>query len=410
MVLKYATEGFFVKTQGVNSGHDWMGLQETNDCLIVINGTDQVVFYNDKALQVLLIANFDIAAPPSSSLNCLFMTIDQRIVPLSEFKYFVGKEIDLLLQPNSGSAYKVNVSVTGLRLLGQLYYSVMIRQENFNEAVSEEVSDSNLHVGNIYERNRIAQALSEDLKNHRLAIHYQPQLNIQDNSLYGVESLARWHSTEFGPVAPDYFIALAEEFGLINELDLWVLRQTCLQLSLWRKKNINIPIVSVNLSPITLQNPNLSHIISGFLKESRLSPSDLMIEVIESKQINKTNLTMSVLNDIHKMGVGFSLDDFGTGYSSLKRLLRLPVSQLKLDRCFVNSLADNIAKGLSEVVFDVSKKMGFSLIAEGVEDTVQYELLKSMGYTIFQGYLFSPPLSVTDFETWVCSRGKRVFV
>ena len=253
----------------------------------------------------------------------------------------------------------------------------------------------------------MAQMLKTDLQQSKLVLHYQPQINVSSNRLYGVEVLARWHNEELGYVAPDDFIALAENFGFIAELDLWVFREACQQLAVWRKKNIQVPLIAVNFSPYSFNSPNLIYTIQSILQKNGLFPSDLVLEITESKKITLSDSFINVIDDLHSMGITISLDDFGTGYSNLKRLLKFPVSQLKLDRAFVSNLPSTLSKELSEVVFSIGQKIGAVSIAEGVETLQQLSYLKAIGYDVIQGYLFSPPLSKQGFEAWYLNEKLR---
>lgn len=383
-----------MRTDGLNTGRDRLELQETNSCFIVLDGNDLIVSCNHSEKY----AYFSDKVHKVSSLDCFWLDSDQCAFHFSEFKKIVGKEIKLLYMPSDHEAYSVKVMVEAFQLLDRQYYSLFIQDDQ---------TETNLE--NINLSYQMARVLSADLKSNSLELNYQPQINIADNSLYGVEALARWTSKKFGRVAPDDFIALAEEFGLIAELDLWVLRQACKQFLMWRELNIHVPIIAVNFSPLTLNSPNLAETVQVILAENALLPSDLVIEVTENKSINSSPCFVDTIARIHATGVTISLDDFGTGYSNLKRLLKFPVSQLKLDRVFVDGLStgrsSEVSKELSKVVLSLSKKMHATAIAEGVETQQQLSYLSSMGYKVIQGYIFSPPLPQLEFEHW-CSKRK----
>lgn len=377
-----------MKTDSLNTERDWQELQETNSRFIVLDSNDLIVSCNDKVKH----ARFDLHREDILPSDCFWLDADQRTFYFSEFKKIAGKEIKLLFMPNGSEARKVKVQVEAFQLFNQQYYSLLIQDEHVE-----------LDHGKAHPFYGMAQALSADLKNSLLELRYQPQINIVDNSLYGVEVLARWTSDEFGSVTPDRFVALAEEFGLIAELDLWVLRQSCQQLASWRARGVYIPIIAVNFSPLSFNYPGLKYEIQSLLDQNGLLASSLVIEVTESEKIKTSDLFVDVINDLHSIGVIISLDDFGTEHSNLKRLLKFPVSQLKLDRTFVNDLPNKLSKDLSEVVLSICKKIGAVAIAEGVENQQQLSCLKKMGYEIVQGYIFSPPLSKYELEHWLHS-------
>lgn len=375
---------FLVKTRGLNTERDWQELQETNSGFIVLDSNDLMVSCNDKYSA----ANSSHALP----LDCFWLDSEQRIFQFCEFKGIVGKEIKLLFTPSDSETYRVKVLVEAFQLFDREYYSLLI--QNDQTAINQDSTLSSY---------QMAQALSADLKKNRLKLNYQPQVNIVDNSLYGVEVLARWSNSTFGSVTPDHFIALAEDFGLIAELDLWVLRQSCQQLALWRDRGIHIPIIAVNFSPLSLQSHSIKNEIQSILNDNNILASSLVIEVTESKKIKPFDSFIDVISELHLMGVNISLDDFGTEYSNLKRLLKFPVSQLKLDRAFVSELPARFSKELSEIVLSISEKLGAVTIAEGVETQQQLSCLTAMGYQIVQGYFYTPPLSALEFESWLSS-------
>ncbi|SHG25701.1 EAL domain, c-di-GMP-specific phosphodiesterase class I (or its enzymatically inactive variant) [Marinomonas polaris DSM 16579] len=382
-----------MKTDSLNTERDWQELQETNSRFIVLDSNDLIVSCNDKVKH----ARLDLHREDILPSDCFWLDADQRTFCFNEFKEIAGKEIKLLFMPSGSEARRVKVLVEAFQLFNQQYYSLLIQDEHVEFVQNEYVE---FDQGKTHPFYGMAQALSADLKNSLLELHYQPQINTVDNSLYGVEVLARWTSDEFGSVTPDRFVALAEEFGLIAELDLWVLRQSCLQLASWRDRGIHIPMIAVNFSPLSFNYPSLKNEIQALLDQTGLLASSLVIEVTESKKIKTSDLFIDAINDLHSIGVIISLDDFGTGYSNLKRLLKFPVSQLKLDRAFVSDLPNKLSKELSAVVLSISKKIGAVAIAEGVETQQQLSCLKSMGYEVVQGYIFSPPLSKSELEHW----------
>jgi diguanylate cyclase (GGDEF)-like protein/PAS domain S-box-containing protein len=254
------------------------------------------------------------------------------------------------------------------------------------------------------ERLTLESALREALEQNQLSLHYQPQVRMSDGLLYGVEALARWHHPQFGDISPARFIPLAEECGLINQLGLWAVREACHQLALWRRQGLNIPAVSVNLSPTNFHNLDLPGMIATTLEQNHLQPSDLTLEITENVLMDTNPSTLKTLDQVHDQGVRLSMDDFGTGYSSLSYLRRLPIQELKLDRSFVLDLEqDATNQALSEAVIRLGESLQLTVVAEGVENDGQHGILKQQGYHVGQGYLFSRPLSAADLERWLRS-------
>ncbi|QDF98923.1 bifunctional diguanylate cyclase/phosphodiesterase [Azoarcus sp. DD4] len=252
------------------------------------------------------------------------------------------------------------------------------------------------------ERLALEAALREALLKEQLHLHYQPQVDLKDGRLYGVEALARWTHPQIGNIPPIRFIPLAEECGLIGELSNWALREACRQLADWRRRGLAVPSVSVNLSPTNFHNLELPQTIAATLAANALAPSDLTVEITESVLMDTNPSTMKTIGEVHAQGVRLAMDDFGTGYSSLGYLRRLPVSELKLDKSFVRDLeSDEATRALTSAVIRIGESLRLTVVAEGVEDGLQRQLLKDQGYHVAQGYLFSPPLPAAELERWL---------
>ncbi|MCG2574134.1 EAL domain-containing protein [Acinetobacter sp. ME22] len=249
---------------------------------------------------------------------------------------------------------------------------------------------------------KIENDLRHALFNHQLHLHYQPQIDLVTGSLYGVEALARWTHPEFGEISPGRFIPIAEECGLITEFGYWVIQESCRQLAEWRTQGINIPSVSVNLSPTSFHCVRLPSTILDILNLHHLKPQELTIELTESVLLDNHPCTMKILHEIHALGVHLSMDDFGTGYSSLSYLRRLPISEFKLDRSFVADLEyDEVAQALSRAILSIGKTLQLTIVAEGVETAEQHQILYQQGYSVAQGYLFSRPLPANALKAWL---------
>ena len=245
-------------------------------------------------------------------------------------------------------------------------------------------------------------ALRRALANDTLKLHYQPQTRTIDGGIYGAEALARWHDPMLGEVSPARFIPLAEECGLIEQIGLWSIREACRQLAAWRQAGLDVPCVSVNLSPLNFQNPNLAAVVAETIAANGLPPEALMLEITEGVLMNERSVAIESMNSIRELGVGLSLDDFGTGYSSLSRLAHLPIRELKIDRAFMRNIErDASALAVATAVIRVGQSLKMTVVAEGVETEGQRNVLKALGCDVIQGYLFAPALSPDAFERWL---------
>ena len=245
-------------------------------------------------------------------------------------------------------------------------------------------------------------ALRSAIANDELKLHYQPQIRTIDGGIHGVEALARWHDAVLGEVSPTKFIPLAEECGLIEQIGLWSIREACRQMAEWRKGGLDIPCVSVNLSPINFQNLNLAAAVAEILANHGLPPGVLMLEITEGVILNEHSGAIETMTALRELGVGLSLDDFGTGYSSLSRLTHLPIRELKIDRSFMRDVEnDSSARAIVTTVVRVGQSLQLTVVAEGVETDGQRKLLTELGCDVVQGFLYAPALSPPAFGRWL---------
>ncbi|HTH94395.1 MAG TPA: EAL domain-containing protein [Rhodocyclaceae bacterium] len=230
-------------------------------------------------------------------------------------------------------------------------------------------------------------------------LYYQPQINAM-GCLIGAEALIRWQHPEHGLVSPFNFIPVAESSGMILPIGAWVLETACRQLALWAQQPACAALsIAVNVSAHQLQHPDFVAQIGAALAQSGANPCRLKLELTESLLLENIEETIDKMHALQRLGVRFSLDDFGTGYSSLSYLKRLPLAQLKIDPSFVRDIMSNASDAaIVRTVIALGQSLGLEVIAEGVENQAQRELLLSLGCTCYQGYLFSRPLPIEQFK------------
>ena len=245
-------------------------------------------------------------------------------------------------------------------------------------------------------------ALEEDLrralKHNEFLLYYQPQ--IESNILIGAEALIRWKHPQRGLLLPGQFIALAEETGLILPMGNWVLETACKQIAAWaqRKDTAHITL-AVNISARQFRQPDFVNQVLSALSHHGANPHNLKLELTESMLLDNVEEVIARMTELKAHGLRFSLDDFGTGYSSLTYLKRLPLDQLKIDRSFVRDiLVDASSAAIAQAIISLSRAMGMSVIAEGVEEEKQRDLLAHLGCHSYQGYFFSRPLPLEEFQ------------
>jgi EAL domain-containing protein (putative c-di-GMP-specific phosphodiesterase class I) len=250
--------------------------------------------------------------------------------------------------------------------------------------------------------------LRQAIKKDQFQLYYQPQVNM--DRLTGVEALIRWRHPSRGLVVPDEFIPMAEETGLILALGEWVLNTACTQIAAWKgqKQQHNFG-VSVNISALQFRQPEFVEQVLKALKRSGSNPRNLKLELTESILAENIDEVVAKMAELKSHGLRFSLDDFGTGYSSLSYLKRLPLDELKIDRSFVSDMLVNAtSRAIAQSVISMGHAMGLSVIAEGVETEEQRNFLADLGCHSFQGYLYSHPLPVDEFQKYLKKFTKKV--
>lgn len=251
----------------------------------------------------------------------------------------------------------------------------------------------------VVERLRMENDLRQALANHELSVNYQPKVRLADRHICGFEALARWRHPQRGWIPPGEFIPVAEETGLIHELDMWVLREACFQMKKWHVEYPSDPplSVSVNLSPSQFGQPYLVEEIAEVLRETELDPANLRLEVTEGVLMDDQEVARVILDRLKLLGVGLKIDDFGTGYSSLAYLAHLPFDTLKIDRSFTMQLwGGDCNTDIVRSILDMAHTLGMEVVAEGVEENAQVKSLISMGCEYGQGFFFSKPVPAQD--------------
>jgi diguanylate cyclase (GGDEF)-like protein/PAS domain S-box-containing protein len=233
-------------------------------------------------------------------------------------------------------------------------------------------------------------------------LYFQPQVDGR-GSVIGAEALLRWRHPRRGLVPPAEFIPLAEQAGLIADLGAWVLQESCLQLAAWAEKPEFAQLsLSVNVSNRQFFDNHFVNLVETTIREAQIHPHRLKLEITESSAMERVNETISKMLTLRSLGIGFSLDDFGTGYSSLSQLKRLPLDELKIDKCFVqDALKGPTDAALIRTIITLGRNLNLTIVAEGVEKEEELAFLKNCGCFVFQGYLFSRAVPLADFESFV---------
>lgn len=248
--------------------------------------------------------------------------------------------------------------------------------------------------------------LHKAFDNDQFQLHYQLQVNNLGQAL-GAEALIRWMHPERGMVLPFHFISLAEEIGLILPIGKWVIETACAQLKVWQQSAFTKDIVlSINVSAKQFRQADFVEQVQDAVNRHDINPSLLKLELTESLLLDDVEEIIVTMTTLREIGVQFSLDDFGTGYSSLMYLKRLPLNQLKIDQSFVRDLITDVSdQAIVHTIIAMAKSLSLDIIAEGVETEEQLQFLLNKGCTSYQGYLFSRPLPIVQFEELLKMRG-----
>ncbi|SFX67082.1 sensor domain-containing protein [Marinospirillum alkaliphilum] len=250
--------------------------------------------------------------------------------------------------------------------------------------------EMNVHASRLLE---LETELREALQDRSFEVWYQPQVDLQQKRVVGFEALVRWRHAQRGMVSPAEFIPLAEETGLIVELGHQVLEQACRDIAVFNTSRNQPGYVAVNLSPRQLKDEQLPDYLDALLSQHQLLPRCLELEITESTLMDQMDQSLPILHRIEQLGIALSIDDFGTGYSSLSYLKQLPVHSLKIDRSFVQDVTtdrDDVA--IVSAISAMAAKLNLDVVAEGVEQVEQLQILRDCNCNLVQGYYFSPPV------------------
>jgi diguanylate cyclase (GGDEF)-like protein len=309
-------------------------------------------------------------------------------VMLGSKEFFVTCSIGVAVFPTDGAPADSLIEHADIAM----YRAKKLGRNNFQfytPAMNEEAT----------ERVRIESALRNALERDEFVLHYQPQVDLASGEIVGMEALIRWQHPEMGMVAPNRFIGVAEETGLIVQIGAWVMRTACQQTQAWQQDGLGKLCVAVNLSARQFGAPNLIADIRAVLAETGLPPGCLEIELTESLFMSDVTLAVELLHAMKALGINLSIDDFGTGYSSLSYLSRFPIDVLKIDRSFVAEITrDSNDAAIVASIIALAHNLKLAVIAEGVETEEQLDYLRRHGCDEMQGYYFSRPLPAADFE------------
>jgi len=252
------------------------------------------------------------------------------------------------------------------------------------------------------ERMSMKTSLRQAIEKNEFIIHYQPQINVCGSHLVGIEALVRWQHPEKGLLYPNEFITLAEETGVIIEIDKWVMQVAMIQVEQWYKEGLRPGVLALNLSIKQFERNDFLQELREIMKRNNFKAEWLELEITEGQMMKKPEEVIAKLKEITTLGIGISIDDFGTGYSSLSLLKRLPINRLKIDRSFIQDVPDDEEDAaIVKAIIALSGSLKLDLIAEGVENTQQKNFLIENGCMNIQGHYYSAPLSAAEMRSFL---------
>jgi len=309
-------------------------------------------------------------------------------IEVEEYELFIGCSIGISLYPDNGQTAKdllkqADAAMYKAKECGRNTYEFFI-SEMTEKAIEKLTLESSLRLA---------------VRDNEFVAYYQPQVDVREGQLIGMEALVRWNSPTMGLVAPSQFISVAETIGKMVEIDRLMMQQALQQVSSWRKMGLNPGVLSLNLTLQHLLTPDFIPKFMTILHNSGCDIQQVELEITENHIMSNPDQTIRVLNQLKEIGIRLSLDDFGTGYSSLGHLKNFPVDKIKIDRSFVKDLpGDPNDIAIIKSVIALSEGMNLQVLAEGVETKEQQELLLSLGCYFTQGYFSGKPHAAADMK------------
>ena len=337
----------------------------------------------------------DLNHPEDASLLAeKILAVLQKPMYIDEYTLYISGSIGISLYPQDATD-----ADSLLKYADTAMYKAKENGRNTFQFYASEMTQHAL------ERMAMKTSLKEAIEKEELVVHYQPQMDAKSERMIGLEALVRWHHPSRGLLHPDKFIALAEETGLIIDIDRWVMRTAMKEVSHWHKEGLIPDVLALNLSIKQLEGHNFLKEINECLTAFDFKTQWLELEIPEGQVMKNHKDSIQKLQTLNEMGISISIDDFGTGYSSLSLLKRLPINRLKIDRSFIKDIpADEEDIAIVKAIIALANSLKLNIIAEGVETEEQKAFLLANGCTNMQGYYYSKPISSKDMHRFLQQR------
>lgn len=308
-------------------------------------------------------------------------------IELDNHQLHVSLSIGISLYPNDADQTEALI-----RNADTAMYKAKASGKNRYDFYTQDMTDQ------AFERIMMIGAMRNAIEHDQFVLHYQPQIDVRDNSIIGAEALIRWKDPQMGTIEPGRFIPIAEKTGMIQIIDRWVLDTVCRNISEWQKAGYDVPRISVNISARHFGTNTLADEVADTLKRNNCSSDMIELEITEGVIMNNPGRAGHELEQLREMGIRLAIDDFGTGYSSLSYLKKLPLDRLKIDHSFITDIpADKNDQAISRAIIAMADSLGMEVIAEGMETEEQRQFLIDEKCYYAQGFLFSKAVPEQSF-------------
>lgn len=369
-------------------GHDYgdLLLKDVSDRMLSCIASDDILARNGGDEFLILKNRFDTVDDLENFASQLVNVVHHPFI-LNDETAVVSMSVGIAVFPNNGLTVSELIKNADIAM-----YNAKNSGKNSYRFFDSYMEDD------VNRKNDLADILSHVIDKNEIYLQYQPQVNVESGQVTGYEALMRIESELVGFISPAEFIPIAEETGIINILGEWALIEACNFNQVLIKSGFGPLRVSVNVSTTQLKDDHLIDIIKSIPEKTGMDLKHLEIEITESVLMNSFEHNLKLINQMKELGCSIALDDFGTGYSSFNYLTQIPIDTLKIDKSFINGICSNEKdRCIADSIIDLAHKMDISVVAEGVEDNEQLQILQNQFCDTLQGYLFSKPLNSTDF-------------
>lgn len=369
-------------------GHDYgdLLLKDVSDRMLSCIASDDILARNGGDEFLILKNRFDTIDDLENFASQLVNIVHHPFI-LNDETAMVSMSVGIAVFPNNGLTVSELIKNADIAM-----YNAKNSGKNSYRFFDSYMEDD------VNRKNDLAEILAHVIEKNEIYLQYQPQVNVESGQVTGYEALMRIESELVGFISPAEFIPIAEETGIINSLGEWALIEACNFNQVLIRSGFGPLRVSVNVSTTQLKDNHLIDIIKSIPQKTGMDLKYLEIEITESVLMNSFEHNLMLINQMKDLGCSIALDDFGTGYSSFNYLTQIPIDTLKIDKSFIDGICSNEKdRCIADSIIDLSHKMNISVVAEGVEDNAQLQILQDQFCDTLQGYLFSKPLTSTDF-------------